>query len=193
MYVMCCNIFVSAVTPIRSWNSLYAVLLQRKIIKTDKIIAPIGSIHHFSFEPPTLVKIPKPLINKSFLWSSHKMRTWLYLLRIAQQYKNKLNLVPNAMATAITEGKKKSFVSLPLCSATERIDSTIMTTETVIMSAQNDRLPAVSMRALPEGNLRASTRDTARAHMISVRFDKGSNKESAMVVNRDSDFELIAA
>ena len=97
------------------------------------------------------------------------------------------------MEHALTEGKKKSFVSPPLCSTTERMDSTMMTTETVIMSAQKERLPAVSMRALPEGNLRASTRDTARAHMISVKLDSGSKSESAMVVNRDNDFELIAA
>jgi hypothetical protein len=66
---------VSAVTPMSSWNSEYAVLDQRKMIKALNIMAPMESIHHRSLAPPTLVKIPNPLMNRSFLWSSHKMRT----------------------------------------------------------------------------------------------------------------------
>jgi hypothetical protein len=69
----------------------------------------------------------------------------------------------------------------------------MMTTDTVIMRAQKERLPAVSMRALPDGNFRASTRATARLHMMSVRLLRGSKRESAIVVKRERDFEDIAA
>jgi hypothetical protein len=93
----------------------------------------------------------------------------------------------------MTEGKKKPLTSGPVCSAISRIDSTIMTTDTVIMSAQKHRFPAVSMRALPEGNFLPSTFATARWHIINVKFDSGSKRESAIVVKRDSDFDDIAA
>ena len=69
----------------------------------------------------------------------------------------------------------------------------MMTTETVIMRAQKHRFPAVSMRALPDGNLRASTRATARLHMINVRLERGSKRESAIVVKRLRDLEDMAA
>ena len=65
IYVINCSILVSAVTPMSNWNSEYEVLDQRKMIKTDNIIAPMGSIHHLSLAPPTEVKIPKPLMNRS--------------------------------------------------------------------------------------------------------------------------------
>lgn len=97
------------------------------------------------------------------------------------------------MQTAMTEGGKKSLTSPDLCSAIVRMDSTMMTTETVIIRKQKNMLPAVSMRALPEGNFRPSTRFTARLQTINVRFDIGSNSESAMVVNSDNDLDDAAA
>jgi hypothetical protein len=65
IYVICCNICVSAVTPMSNWNSEYAVLDHKKIMSTDRIMAPIGSSHQTSLLPPTLVKIPNPLIERS--------------------------------------------------------------------------------------------------------------------------------
>ena len=60
-----------------------------------------------SFEPPTLVSRPNPLMKRSFLWSSHKMRIWLYLLRSAQQYRNSDAFVTKATPTAMTDGRWK--------------------------------------------------------------------------------------
>jgi hypothetical protein len=97
------------------------------------------------------------------------------------------------MATAMTDGSEKALSMSPLCSAISLILSTIITTETVIISAQKHRFPAVSIRALPDGNFLPSTFATARWHMINVRLDKGSKRESAMVVNIDNDFEDTAA
>ena len=87
----------------RSWNSEYAVRDQRKMINTESIIAPIGSNHHFNFDPPTLVKTPNPLMKRSFLWSSQRMRIWLYVLRRAKQYRKRQNLVVKAMATTMVD------------------------------------------------------------------------------------------
>jgi hypothetical protein len=74
-----------------------------------------------------------------------------------------------------------------------RIASTMITTETVIIRKQKKILPAVSIRAFPDGNLRPSTRFTARLQRIRVRFDRGSKSESAIVVNSESDFDDAAA
>jgi hypothetical protein len=83
MYVKCCSMAVSAVTPIKSWNSWYAVLNHRQMIRDDSRIAPMGSIHHRTLAPRTANARPGPLMNRSFLWSSQRMRIWLYVLRRA--------------------------------------------------------------------------------------------------------------
>ncbi len=75
----------SAETPTSSLNSDHAVRIHRKLIRTDRMMAPMGSIHHLSFDPPTLVRRPTPLMKRSLRWSSQRMRIWLYLLRRAQQ------------------------------------------------------------------------------------------------------------
>ncbi len=51
-----------------------------------------------------------------------------------------------------------------------RMDSTIRIHDTAVMRKQKAMLPAVSIRALPEGYLDGSTRLTARLHRISVRL-----------------------
>ncbi len=61
------------------------------------------------------------------------------------------------------------------------------------MMKQKTMLPAVSMRAFPEGNFRGSTRFTARWDRINVMFDNGSKMASAMVVNNDNEPEEAAA
>ena len=71
-----CCICVSAVTPMRRRNSEHAVRSQRTDIKTERIMAPVGSMNHFSFEPPTEVSRPKELMMRSLRWSSQRMRTW---------------------------------------------------------------------------------------------------------------------
>ncbi|MBE3048800.1 hypothetical protein IMZ48_41140 [Candidatus Bathyarchaeota archaeon] len=65
----------SAVTPMSSWNSSYAVCSHSPPIKIDSRIAPTGSIHHRSLLPPTEVSIPSPLIKRSFRWSRHRIST----------------------------------------------------------------------------------------------------------------------
>ena len=55
------------------------------------------------------------------------------------------------------------------------------------MRKQKTIFPAVSIRALPEGNLRGSTFLTARLQIIRVMLDKGSKMASAMVVNKESE------
>ena len=65
-YVVSYWVSTEAVTPTRRRNSLNAVCNQMAETKQERMIAPIGSIHHLSLDPPTDVRIPKPLINKSF-------------------------------------------------------------------------------------------------------------------------------
>lgn len=67
-----------------------ATLLVDRDIHT--IMAPVGSNHHFNLLPPVDIRIPKPLIKRSFLWSSQSNWTWLDCLRIEKLYKNKMNL-----------------------------------------------------------------------------------------------------
>ena len=63
----------------------------------------------------------------------------------------------------------------------------MMIQETAVMRKQKTMFPAVSIRALPEGNLRGSTRLTARLQTIRVMLDRGSKMASAMVVNKESE------
>lgn len=65
--------------------------------------------------------------------------------------------------------------------------------ETEVMRKQNTIFPAVSIRAFPEGNRRGSTFFTARLQTISVTLDSGSKTASAMVVNKESEREDVAA
>jgi len=58
MYVISCKVGVSADTPISSRNSDLAVLSHKNAIRTDSRIEPIGSIHHLSLLPSTLVMTP---------------------------------------------------------------------------------------------------------------------------------------
>ena len=44
-------------------------------MSVERRMAPMGSIHHFSLEPPMEVRRPKPLMKRSLRWSSHRMRT----------------------------------------------------------------------------------------------------------------------
>ena len=180
-------------TPINSWNSEYAVLSHRTTIKVDSISAPIGSIHQRSLLPPTDVRIPKPLMRRSLRWSSQRIRTCEYWFRRAQQYRNKLNLVAKAMHTAMTEGMWKPKVSSVCPSASSRQENAMRMNDTAVIRKQKQMFPAVSMRALPAGNLRGSTRWTALWQSSRVRFERGSKTESAMVVKRDRDLEATAA
>lgn len=59
--------------------------------------------------------------------------------------------------------------------------------DTAVIRKQKTMLPAVSMRALPEGKRRGSTLFTARLQMMSVTLDMGSKMASAMVVKRESE------
>ena len=73
IYVIHCCICVLAETPIKSWNSLAAVRSQRVEMRTERRMAPMGSMYHFSFEPPTEVSRPKKLIKRSLRWSDQRM------------------------------------------------------------------------------------------------------------------------
>ena len=63
----------------------------------------------------------------------------------------------------------------------------MMIQETAVIRKQNTMFPAVSIRALPEGNLRGSTLLTARLQTMRVMLDMGSKMASAMVVNKESE------
>ena len=91
------------------------------------------------------------------------------------------------MATAITEGRCRAFVFVELPFFSSKRDKAIIIQETAVMRKQNTMFPAVSMRALPEGNLRGSTLLTARLQTMRVTLDKGSKIASAMVVNKESE------
>lgn len=101
------RIGASAVTPTSNLNSQIEVRSHKPKMKREKMIAPIGSIHHLSFDPPTTGRIPKPLMKRPFRWSSQKIRTREYLFRSAKQYRKRHSLTKNAMDTAITEGRRK--------------------------------------------------------------------------------------
>lgn len=121
------------------------------------------------------------------------MRTWEYVFLKLQQYRNRQNFVVNATPTAMIDGKWNSVVSsAPLLVAMSREDMTIRMSETDIMRKQNTILPAVSRRALPEGNRLASTLLTARWDTMRRRLERGSKTESAMVANNDRDPEATA-
>lgn len=120
--------------------------------------------------PRTLVIRPKPLMKRSLRWSSQRMRIWLYLLRNAQQYKNRPSLVAKAMPTAMTDGMWN--LDSPDFSASCLMDSTIRIHDTVVIRKQKVMLPAVSSRALPEGKRLASTLLTARLQRMRVRLLK---------------------
>lgn len=61
--------------------------------------------------------------------------------------------------------------------------------DTAVIMKQKTILPAVSMRAFPEGKRRGSTFLTARLQAIRVRLDMGSKIASAMVVKREREPE----
>ena len=110
----------------------------------------------------------------------------------------------------MTDGRWKSETTfLPMSSAIERADMAIRMNETAVMRKQKAMFPDVSIRALPLGNRRGSTRLTARLHRMSVRLLEhtlannsrpslgltyliGSNMASAMVVKSERDPELVA-
>ena len=82
-----------------------------------------------------------------------------------------VNLSLNRLHTAMTEGKwKPPVLSPPLPATRFRIDSTIRMSETAVIRKQKVMLPAVSMRALPEGKDLESTELTARLERIRVRL-----------------------
>src|SRR5271155_611219 len=189
---MSCCVSVSAVTPINSWNSEYAVRSHSTLIKHESTMAPMGSSHHLSLLPPMEVIIPKPLMMRSLRWSSQRMRIWLYCFRRAQQYRNRLNFVQNATATATTEGRWKLRVLLLDPVASSRHEKAIKMNDTAVIKKQKTMLPAVSIRAFPAGYFRASTVATALLLRRSVKFDSGSKIASAMVVNRESDPDEMA-
>ena len=91
------------------------------------------------------------------------------------------------MATAITEGRCRDLVCSELPCFSSMMESTIMIQETAAMRKQKTIFPAVSIRALPEGNLLGSTFLTARLQTMSVMLDMGSKMASAMVVNKESE------
>lgn len=72
------------------------------------------------------------------------------------------------------------------------VEVTIRMKETDVIKKQNAMFPAVSMRALPDGNLLGSTRLTARFDRIKVTLLNGSKMASAMVVRSDSEPEDAA-
>ena len=76
--ISCC-VSTEAMTPTRRRNSEKAVCSQMTEMRQEIMMAPMGSIHHLSLEPPTEVRIPKPLIRRSFLWSCHRMLICEYL------------------------------------------------------------------------------------------------------------------
>ena len=109
---------------------------------------------------------------------------------------NSDSFTQNATATAITEGKWKLFVSSlsdPSPSDICIADRTIRIHETAFMMKQKTMLPAVSILALPDGNLRASTFLTALLQTMSVTFERGSKIASAIVVHSDSEPEVDEA
>lgn len=63
--------------------------------------------------------------------------------------------------------------------------------ETAVIKKQKQILPAVSMRALPAGNLRGSTQLTALLHSSRVKFDIGSKIASAMAVCCSSEVYFV--
>ena len=67
------------------------------------------------------------------------------------------------------------------------MERTTMMKETAVIRKQKTMLPAVSMRAFPDGNLRGSTCFTARLQTMRVTLDMGSKMASAIVVKRDRD------
>lgn len=73
------------------------------------------------------------------------------------------------------------------------MERTMRMKDTDVMRKQNTILPAVSIRAFPEGKRRGSTVLMARWHVISVMLDKGSKIASAMVVKRDNEPDDTAA
>lgn len=58
-------------------------LVKLKTKKNTKIKE--NHLHHFNLLPPALIKIPNPLMNKSFLWSSQSTSTWLLFFRRGKQ------------------------------------------------------------------------------------------------------------
>lgn len=100
-----------------------------------------------------------------------------------------------AIATAMTEGRWNDFTPDLLRGApwaSSMAESTMMMLETAVMRKQKTMLPAVSMRAFPDGNRQGSTVLTARAQTIRVMLDIGSKIASAMVVKRDKEPEEMA-
>ena len=67
-----------------------------------------------------------------------------------------------------------------------------MRKDTAVMRKQKTMLPAVSMRALPEGKRRGSTLRTARLQTMRVMLESGSKTASIMVVKREREPEEAA-
>lgn len=92
-----------------------------------------------------------------------------------------------ARPTTTTEGRCSALVSCSGGDLSSSRDSTMMMKDTEVIRKQKTMLPAVSMRALPEGKRRGSTRLTARLQTMRVTLDMGSKMASAMVVNKERD------
>lgn len=106
---------------------------------------------------------------------------------------NKANFVQKATATDITDGKWKALVADFEPAASSLTERTIRRKDTAVIRKQKTMFPAVSILAFPEGNLRGSTFLTARLQTMSVTFDMGSKIASAIVVNRESEPDEVAA
>ena len=89
------------------------------------------------------------------------------------------------MATTMIEGRCRILVSLAGGDLSSSSDSTMIMKETAVMRKQKTMFPAVSIRALPEGKRRGSTRLTARLHTMRVTLDMGSKMASAIVVKSE--------
>lgn len=76
-------------------------------MRRERVVVPTGSSHHASLEPPTEVRMPKPLMKRSLRWSSRRIRIWEYVCPRAKQYRDRVSFTPKAMETAITEGRWK--------------------------------------------------------------------------------------
>lgn len=92
----------------------------------------------------------------------------------------------------MVEVRWNGVVCSVLPSASSLMEKAIMIKDTAVIKKQKQMFPAVSMRALPAGNLRGSTFVTALLDNKRVMFDMGSKMASAIVVKRDSEPEDTA-
>lgn len=61
-------------------NSPMAVCDHNARMGHDRTMAPVGSMDQEILEPPTEVRIPKPLMKRSLWWSSRRIRAWELLV-----------------------------------------------------------------------------------------------------------------